>query len=117
MPFDRKQIIISNFWTCQTCGERVDTKDIQIAHKIKQDKTQKGKGSVAHIHSWIKDHYGLDLTATEIVANIINHPFNVCVTCCSKCNDAQNIFFNPVKRDALLRKIIKDLYPILCEKK
>lgn len=117
MPFDKKLIAIRDFWHCQVCGKKVDINDYQIAHRIKQDKTQKGRGSVAHISQWLLDHYGLDMSMTEIIGNIINHPHNVCVTCSSKCNDAQNIFNNPVLMDRLLRKIMKDIHPELTEKK
>lgn len=117
MPFNKLNIILRDFYTCQSCGERVDPDKIQIAHKIKQDKTQKGRGSVAHVRQWIMDHYGLDMTTTEIVGNIINNPLNVCVVCGSHCNDAVNIFNKPIPRDVLLRKIMKDLHPELQEEK
>lgn len=116
MPFDKKLIAIRDLWHCQVCGKKVDINDYQIAHKIKQDKTQKGRGSVAHVRQWIMDHYGLDMTTTEIVGNIINNPLNVCVVCGSHCNDAVNIFNKPIPRDVLLRKIMKDLHPELQEK-
>lgn len=117
MSFNKLNIILRDFYTCQNCGERVNPDAIQIAHRIKQDKTQKGRGSVAHVRQWLLDHYGLEMSTTEIVGNIINHPSNVCVTCCSRCNDAMNIFNKPVARDSLLRKIMKDLRPELTEKK
>ena len=117
MPFNKKLIAIRDFWHCQSCGKKVDIQDYQIAHRIKQDKTQKGRGSVAHVRQWLVDHYGLDMSTTEIVSDIINHPANVCVTCCSRCNDSMNIFNKPVARDSLLRKIMKDLHPELEEKK
>ena len=117
MPFDKKLIAIRDFWHCQTCGKKVDINNYQIAHKIKQDKTQKGRGSVAHVRQWLLDKYGLDMTATEIVANIINHPYNVCVTCSSSCNDEQNLFNKPVPMDRLLEKIMKDLHQELKIKK
>lgn len=109
MPFDRRKIMIRDFWTCQTCGERVDQHLVQIAHKIRQDKTQKGTGSVRPVADWLKTNKGVDMSATEIVAKIINHHFNVCVTCCQNCNDAQNIFFNPVEFDKLMEKIYSDI--------
>lgn len=108
MPFDRRKIMVRDYWTCITCGERVDQHLIQIAHKIKQDKTQGGRGSVAHISDWLEKTHGLLLSKTEIIANYINHPFNVCVTCSQICNDAQNIFYSPIKRDALLERIYQD---------
>ena len=109
MPFDKRSIVVRDFWTCQTCHKRVDQDKIQIAHRIKQDKTQTGKGSVAHIAGWLRDNDYPDMSVTEIVAKIINHPFNVCVTCSSNCNDAQNIFFNQENRDGLLKKIMDDI--------
>jgi len=102
--FERKKIIIRDFWTCRTCGRRVDTVDIQIAHKIKQ-----GSGSEEHIQDWlIQEGYGL-WTHKRIREEIINNPLNVCVTCSSSCNDAQNIFFNPVEVDLKLTEILNAL--------
>lgn len=102
--YERKKIIIRDFWTCKTCGRRVDQDKIQIAHKIRQ-----GSGAEEHIQDWlIQEGYGLR-TRKWIRENIINHPLNVCVTCSSYCNDMQNIFFNPIEVDHKLTEILNAL--------
>ena len=78
--------------------------DIQIAHKIRQ-----GSGSEEHIQDWlIRNNFGL-WTKKRIREEIINHPFNVCVTCSSYCNDMQNIFFKDVELELKLTEIMNDL--------
>lgn len=100
--YDRKQIIIRDFFTCQTCGKPANYP--QIAHKIKQ-----GKGSEEYIIKYIRENYGDDKTRTWIKKNVINSHKNVVTTCSLECNDAQNIFFNNEKRDSLIDEIYMDI--------
>ena len=103
MAYNRRQVIIRDFFTCQSCGEPVRMDKIQIAHKIHQ-----GEESESHISNWLNGK-GLSWSKNRIRESIINNENNVCVTCCSRCNDKQNIFFKPVERDALLEKILSGI--------
>lgn len=98
--FNKKEVIIRDFFTCQTCG--VIAIHPQIAHKIKQ-----GDGTINYLKYWLAKR-NLEWTVKQI-KEIVNHPLNVCTVCSGKCNDAQNIFFNDVKREDLLTKIFNDL--------
>ena len=100
MAFNRRQVILRDFFTCQTCRCAVPQYRIQIAHKIHQ-----GVESENYIKGWLLKEKGEEWSITRIRESIINNEMNVCVTCSSRCNDAQNILFNPVECDKLLEKI------------
>ena len=80
MAFNRRQVIIRDFFTCQSCGDPVPNYKIQIAHRIKQ-----GEGSENYIKDWLRGK-GLDFSANRIRQDFINNERNVCVTCSSECN-------------------------------
>jgi hypothetical protein len=88
-------------YTCRECGRTYQrTGSIQLAHRIKQ-----GKGSENYILKFYYQHFGQSISL-KMAREILNHPDNLVSVCSLKCNDRQNIFFNPVERDKLLLKII-----------
>ena len=104
MAFERNKIIVRDFFTCQSCGKPVQNSNIQIAHKIHQ-----GTESENFINNWLLSVKGEEWSRARIKQDIINNEKNVCVTCSSRCNDKQNILFNPVKCEELLEEIYRSL--------
>ena len=97
--FDKYTICVRDYWLCQTCGCDVPNHKAQVAHCIRQ-----GSGSV----EWLRGFFP-DISKARIERDIINHPFNVVLTCSESCNAKQNCFFNPVKSYEILKKISDDL--------
>lgn len=88
-------------FTCQECGKKFQaTGSVQLAHRIK-----KGKGSENYVLKFYYQNFGQSISL-KMAREILNHPDNLVSVCSLKCNDRQNIFFNPVERDKLLLKII-----------
>ena len=105
-PEKYQSIFIRDFYTCQKCGKP----GTEIAHKIRQ-----GKGSIKFIQNYIEyniklnfNEYNKVISKKFIDEKIIDHPFNLAVSC-QKCNDYFNIFFNPVETEKLLISILEDI--------
>lgn len=80
----RERLFKEAGWRCQECGESIYSKQTpQLAHRIAKTKNNLEK-------------YG---------KGIIHHPLNLVPVCCLRCNDRQNIGFNPGKIEILLQKI------------
>lgn len=97
-PDQRQEIFARDGYICKICGRHIYNLHPQIAHRIKQ-----GKQTI----NFLKKHKN-GLTDKQCIS-IINHELNLVTTCSLKCNDKCNIFYNPVERDDLLNKIMKEL--------
>lgn len=59
------------------------------------------------LNNWAKHQIGVVVNAGE---RAIHHPLNLAAVCGKPaCNDAQNIGFNPRKRDKLIQEIRADI--------
>ena len=73
-------------WHCVVCGKKIDWSTGQMAHRIPKTKQN------------IKT-YGL---------KIIDHPFNLRITCCLRCNSAVLINNRPIEKEQLNEAIKRD---------
>jgi len=98
----RKKVFSKGGFFCSVCGRPVKAAGTpQIAHKIKS-----GVGTENHIMSYIWNNYHKDRGRKFVQDHVINHELNLSPVCSLKCNDACNIFFDPVSRDALIDEIL-----------
>lgn len=95
---NRQEIFSRDGYICQVCGKPIFNRQPQIAHRIKQ-----GKQTVNFL---LKLKKNLTIKQCE---SIIHNRFNLVTVCSLKCNDACNIFFKPVERDELIKKIMQEL--------
>ena len=100
----RNEILERDLYSCQHCKKIPGYSNLQIAHRIGNNKR-----SMRYIENFLRDNYGKKLTKSFIQDNIIDNSLNVVTTCSLSCNDAQNIFFKPIARDELLKKIIEEV--------
>ena len=91
---------------CENCKKVLQYTQFQMAHRIK-----KGKGSEDFIKRYALNYYNKQITTKE-AQKILNHEKNLATTCPGACNDAMNIFYNPLKRKLLIDKIWECLYEI-----
>ena len=97
----RDYVLSRDGYICQQCRILCSPYQLQIAHRIK-----KGKGTLNHI----KKNFVVDnMTDNDIKDKIIDNPMNLVTTCSLRCNDSMNIFYKPVERDSLIKKIIESL--------
>jgi hypothetical protein len=89
---------------CQTCGRQLEFNIAQKAHRIK-----KGRQSENYVVKYFESKHGIYLTHKK-ARDILNHDLNLKLTCPGYCNDAQNIFYDPIERDKLLDIIKEVLY-------
>ena len=84
----RQEIFARDGYLCQECAKSIYVYNTpQLAHRIAQTKGNKAK-------------YGLE---------VIHHPLNLVSVCSLRCNDAQNIGFNPEACRALVEEIKKEI--------
>lgn len=84
----RQEIFARDGYLCRECGRSVHAfGTAQLAHRIAQTKSNKAK-------------YGLE---------VIHHPLNLASVCSLRCNDAQNIGFNPEACRELVEEIKKEI--------
>jgi len=102
-PETRKKVFAKGGFFCAICGRPVKSAGTpQVAHRI-----HKGKQSEDHIMAFIWNEYQKDRNRTFVRENILEHELNLRSVCCDKCNDACNIFFKEIERDALIREILE----------
>ena len=74
-----------------------------MAHRIKS-----GKGSENYVISFIFHEYNETITKKE-AKEILYDPENLITACRGNCNDSFNLFFKPLERDALIKKIYEKI--------
>jgi len=95
-------ILVRDNFTCKQCGKTPGISGLQIAHRIKN-----GVGTENYIQNYYHLKHGFNFALSmKTIKAIINHPDNLVTVCSLRCNDKQNIFYNPVERDELLLQII-----------
>lgn len=99
----RLNIFVRDRFICP-CGNQIDKHGTpQLAHRIKS-----GKGSENYLMKFIWGEYQKDRGRRWVNEFIIDNELNL-ISCCSlKCNDNENIFFKPVARDELAKRIIDE---------
>ena len=100
----RNNIIERDNYTCQKCGATPGYDNLQIAHRLGNNKR-----AMRHIENFLELHYKKTLTKKFIQEKIIDNELDVVTTCSLECNASFNLFFRPVERDELLTKIIEEV--------
>lgn len=91
-------------YTCQWCGKAFQESQLEVAHHIMKGSINRSKStSYRYVKNWLWREYNFD-ASLNIIDLIIHHKYNMS-TSCKKHNDNFNIFYNPEKRDKLLKKI------------
>jgi hypothetical protein len=99
----RDKVFARDLYRCVICGEHIQRyNSCQIAHHVKS-----GKGSELHIMAYLWSKYKKDRSRAWVNKYILDNEMNLSSVCSLKCNDACNIFFKPIERDALIDKIIE----------
>jgi 5-methylcytosine-specific restriction endonuclease McrA len=100
----RDKVFMRDKFICVICGKHIQSSNsCQVAHSIKS-----GKGSENHITAYIWNKYRKDRSRKWVNTYIIDNIKNLSSVCSLSCNDACNIFFKPLKRDALIDLIIEE---------
>jgi hypothetical protein len=102
----RKYLYRRSGGLCEWCGNFVAFDKFEMAHRIKQDKTPGGTGSIKYIHEFLKNVYHKEISKKQARA-LLHDPDNLRVACRRYCNDRFNIFNKPVKRDRLLIHLLQ----------
>lgn len=95
MVLSKEKILCRDGYSCQKCGK---TGYLELAHRAKQ-----GKGTQRYIYNFIRDNYNVYLKKKDILS--IMHDSENLVTSCPGCNSSFNLYFKPVERDALIKRI------------
>lgn len=95
----RERVYLRDDGICQKCKKKGGLYNFQLAHRI-----MKGSQSERTIMNFIRDKYQTYITRVQ-AREILNHEDNLQLMCPGDCNDSANIFFNPVERDELIKKI------------
>lgn len=98
MVLTKEEILVRDGYMCKKCGK---TGYLELAHRAK-----KGKGTMKYIYNFIRDNYNVYLKKKDILK--IVHDSDNLITSCPSCNSSFNLYFKPVMRDALIRKIYED---------
>lgn len=100
----RDKVFMRDKFLCVVCGKHIQTyNSCQVAHKVKS-----GKGSEKHISAYIWNKYKKDRSHKWVSKYILDNEMNLSSVCSLSCNDAENIFFKPLKRDDLIDLIIEE---------